>query len=1114
MNLKIRHLLSVLFGLMVLNALGFIAWEASDLTATSRKADWLVQANRLADLVIKANSMQARERGLTNILIAHPEAVMDKMRVKMFELRVAGDVPYRQALTIAREIAGRDDSHPLTGGLKILAKRRAALENARMLADRIIDNKDISMGKETWVKTMDAFIESLAQVRRDAFDPVDEFDRAYRDNLQAKEIVFSVSDHAGRERAIIGAAIAEGRPMSMDDRHKLLSYRAIVESELRQLASKVEETDRGPQLKKAMDRLNKEFLGRYQRLRAAVYTASEQRTAYPINAATWFTEATRGIDSILAVATAISRRTEQGTSAVQRQKIREAVLLIALISIALVAVFATIMLVRRRIILPLQVLATASERITKGDLHQPLAISGNDEFSVLARSFEQMRCSLLSDITERERVEATLQESEARSRAIVETAVDGIITIDESGFIDTFNPAAEKIFGYRADELVGRNVTILMPAAYRNDHQNGLTRYLRTGKARILGRDKIEVAGLRKDGAEFPMELSISAMHVRENRHFTGIMRDISERKQAQATLRLSEERFALVARGTQDGLWDWDLVTGQVYFSPRWKEMLGYGEAEIANDFAALQDLIHADDLGVALEAWLDCMEGKTDTFSVEYRLRDKQGGYRWIQCRGMSVGEGEGEPVRMAGSHTDISERRQAQEQLQKTSVRLQYLMDNSPAVIYSAVASGDFRITSVSENVTRLLGYTPAEMQADQNFWHDHIHPDDTKPVFSKLFTLFLDMEQTHEYRFRRKDGSYCWIHDTLRVSSNADGEALEVLGSLMDITERKHMENRLQAEKDEQQVLIQKLQEAQEQLLQSEKLASIGQLAAGVAHEINNPVGYIYSNLSTLQGYTGKLIEMLNLYEVIEPSSSVDSTIRDQLATKKEELELDYLKEDVQDLVTESLEGINRVKQIVQDLKDFSHVDQAEWQWTDLHRGLDSTLNIVNNEIKYKAEVVKEYGELPLVECLASQLNQVFMNLLVNAAHAIEQRGTITIRTNTEGEWVWVEISDTGKGIDAEHLKRIFDPFFTTKPVGTGTGLGLSLSYGIVNKHGGRIEVDSEPGKGTTFRVWLPVGQAQDSGNDQQQDSPQQTPETNDAESADQATKVEHLKRMHR
>ncbi|MFA7241039.1 MAG: ATP-binding protein [Sulfuricellaceae bacterium] len=291
---------------------------------------------------------------------------------------------------------------------------------------------------------------------------------------------------------------------------------------------------------------------------------------------------------------------------------------------------------------------------------------------------------------------------------------------------------------------------------------------------------------------------------------------------------------------------------------------------------------------------------------------------------------------------------------------------------------------------------------------------------------------------------------------------------------ELAERQLIDEALTREKDEQRTLIKKLEEAHNQLLQSEKMASIGQLAAGVAHEINNPIGYVNSNLGTLNTYVEQILRVLDAYEQAE--SMCDPEARARARALKEEVELDYLREDILVLLKESGEGIQRVRQIVRDLKDFSHIDEAEWQLADLHSGLDSTLNVVNNELKYKADVIKEYGDIPHVECLPSQINQVFLNLLVNAAHAMEEgkRGLITVRTGTTGNEVWVEFADTGKGIPPENLTRIFDPFFTTKPVGKGTGLGLSLSYSIVEKHRGRIEVKSAVGKGTTFRVILPVG----------------------------------------
>ena len=262
----------------------------------------------------------------------------------------------------------------------------------------------------------------------------------------------------------------------------------------------------------------------------------------------------------------------------------------------------------------------------------------------------------------------------------------------------------------------------------------------------------------------------------------------------------------------------------------------------------------------------------------------------------------------------------------------------------------------------------------------------------------------------------------------------------------------------------------------QLVQSEKLASLGQLAAGVAHEINNPIGFISSNLGALDGYFGKLQEMLQAYDSAEQAISSPELVVN-LRKLREQVELDFLVEDIPLLIKESKDGISRVGQIVKDLKDFSRVDSnQEWQMANLQQGLDSTLNIVANEIKYKADVIKQYSPLPEVECLPSQINQVIMNLIVNAAQAIgPERGTITLRNGIEEDTVWIEVADNGSGMPPETLQKIFDPFFTTKPVGQGTGLGLSLSYGIVKKHNGEITVRSEVGVGTTFRVELPVRQ---------------------------------------
>jgi two-component system NtrC family sensor kinase len=266
-------------------------------------------------------------------------------------------------------------------------------------------------------------------------------------------------------------------------------------------------------------------------------------------------------------------------------------------------------------------------------------------------------------------------------------------------------------------------------------------------------------------------------------------------------------------------------------------------------------------------------------------------------------------------------------------------------------------------------------------------------------------------------------------------------------------------------------------AQARIAQQEKMASIGQLAAGVAHEINNPIGFIMSNLTSLRKYLARLSEFIEAQSQAIRRLSTEAVRQDEVAKEVEEsrrsLKIDYVMDDMHALVTESLDGAGRVKKIVQDFKSFTHVDQAGFKPADINECLESTINIVWNELKNKAEVKKDYGDLPQTKCNPGQLNQAFMNLLVNAAHAIEMRGEIAIRTREENGSISVSISDTGCGIPADRMSRIFEPFFTTKEVGKGTGLGLSIAYDIVKKHSGSIDVRSSVGKGTTFTVTIPV-----------------------------------------
>ena len=416
-----------------------------------------------------------------------------------------------------------------------------------------------------------------------------------------------------------------------------------------------------------------------------------------------------------------------------------------------------------------------------------------------------------------------------------------------------------------------------------------------------------------------------------------------------------------------------------------------------------------------------------------------------------------------------------------LREDEVRYQAIMSNANDAIICIRPEGIIYLWN--RKAEEMFGYT-AEEAIGRNLPQLAVPEQYRMPVAEALQRFAQTgscpfIGTTAQLIARRKDNSEFPIE--LSVSSMEINGEWHGIGIIRDITERKHAEAELAANLERMTALNEELQRtnmelktAQRQLLQSEKMASIGLLAAGVAHEINNPIGYINSNLGTLEKYLADIFAVLNKYEEAALPGGQPNPKLLEIQHLKKKLDLDFLRDDIKSLLAESREGLERVKRIVVDLKDFSHSSADEtWQWADLTKCLESALAIVWNELKYKCEVIREFGTLPQIYCLPSQLNQVFINLLVNAAQAIETRGTVTIRTGQEQDRVWVEIIDSGAGIPPDIMPHIFDPFFTTKPVGSGTGLGLPVSYGIIERHHGKIEVHSETGKGSIFRVILPV-----------------------------------------
>ncbi|WP_421863702.1 ATP-binding protein [Motiliproteus sp.] len=427
-----------------------------------------------------------------------------------------------------------------------------------------------------------------------------------------------------------------------------------------------------------------------------------------------------------------------------------------------------------------------------------------------------------------------------------------------------------------------------------------------------------------------------------------------------------------------------------------------------------------------------------------------------------------------------------------LQRHEELTHQIIDNSDLTIVVRSLSGE--ITLCNKGFEKLYGvdrsiylhFMTEMLTAEQQFQLQH------KDEVVVLKGEPVNYDETIEL----EDGSYVYFQ-TVKFPIKDSNNKVTAIGSVStDISARLQMEQQLQAsyhnleeqvlkrtrdlhesnreltsQKAELVDLVQKLEEAQTQLIQAEKLASIGQLAAGVAHEINNPVGFVNSNLGTLKKHIESILALIKSYDSFLPELS-DSSVH-SLKMTKDNLDFDFLIEDVQELIDESIEGVERVKKIVLDLKSFSRADQGDWEEVSLHDCLDSTLNVVWNELKYKAELVKHYHDIPLITCNASQINQVIINLLVNAAQAIEDFGQITITTGSDEKGVWLEVCDTGSGIPEAIQARVFDPFFTTKEVGKGTGLGLSVSYNIIQSHGGDLSFNSSQGEGTCFRLWLPL-----------------------------------------